>query len=327
MKKVLVTGGAGFLGRHVCQRLATDGHTVTSLDVADWPEAPQTVKSISGSVLDPAVLTDVLAGMDVVIHLAANAQLWSADPSVFEALNHQGTLAVMTAAKSAGVTRFIAASSLVVLRGWNDPDRTPISEQGDLPRAGALAGPYCQSKRAAALAVQSAASDPFQTTNLFCGAPVGPWDVNATPPTQMISDLIDGKIPAYLPCRLNLIDVDDLAAAFSVAVTTSYLEPGYVLAGAGIDMADLLLQIGAISGEPMPSARVPYWLAEVSARVSTGWASLSGHPPSAPLAGVRLAKHPRQYDTALAARDLNWKPNPIEPALRRCVEWLRSKPV
>ena len=320
MNGVLVTGGAGFLGRHVCSQLHEAGHTVTCLDTSVWTDAPTGIQVIQGSILDAGDLRQALDGKDTVVHLAANAQLWAKHPEIFDRLNHQGTVKVLEAAKNAGIRRVVAASSLVILRGWNDPDETVIAEPIDLPVPEALAGPYCRSKLAAALAVQAARQEQFETTNIFCGAPVGSGDINLTPPTQMIHDLLAGKIPAYLPCTLHLVDVADLARAFVRAVEAPHLADGYIAAGQPTPMFDLLAKLQTLCDVKMPRATVPYIVAEISAWISSAVAQLSGSPPQAPLAGVRLAKRPRRYDQSRAERDLNWSPSAIDCALKATVE-------
>ena len=72
-KNIIVTGGRGFVGTHLVERLRSDGYRVRSFDIsgASHPD------DISGSILDISALTAAFAGADIVFHLAANAQLWS----------------------------------------------------------------------------------------------------------------------------------------------------------------------------------------------------------------------------------------------------------
>ena len=81
MKRVLVTGGAGFIGGHLVEALLAEGHTVTVLDnfdqqvhgpSAEWPEyIPKDVIRIVGDVRDSETVRTALTGIDVVYHLAA----------------------------------------------------------------------------------------------------------------------------------------------------------------------------------------------------------------------------------------------------------------
>ncbi|MEE8371646.1 MAG: NAD-dependent epimerase/dehydratase family protein, partial [Sphingomonadales bacterium] len=80
IKRALVTGGAGFIGRHLVAELLTKGVEVRVLD----PEAradlfPSNVETIEGSILEPDTVRAAMNGIDTLFHLAAYPHLWSAD--------------------------------------------------------------------------------------------------------------------------------------------------------------------------------------------------------------------------------------------------------
>jgi dTDP-L-rhamnose 4-epimerase len=101
--RVLVTGGAGFIGRHVCDALA--GHEVVVVD-----------KAVSGDVRDAVTLDDALRGVDAVIHLAAKVGLGVdvQDLPDYADANVHGTAQLLAAMARAGVGRLVLASSMVV---------------------------------------------------------------------------------------------------------------------------------------------------------------------------------------------------------------------
>ena len=118
-RSYLVTGGAGFIGSHICERLARDGHSVRVLDDLSSGKE-QNVSRLSGDVdlvrgdiRDPKLLADVMRGIHIVFHQAALGSVPRsvADPFTTHEVNITGTLNVLLAARDAGVRRVVSASS------------------------------------------------------------------------------------------------------------------------------------------------------------------------------------------------------------------------
>lgn len=117
--KILVTGSNGYIGTMLCDTLLKAGHKVTGLDTGFYEEAwlfavqkPETV--IKKDVR--AVTKEDFVGYDAVVHLAelSNDPLGQTNPALTYSINHEGTRLVATMAKSAGVPRFVYASSCSV---------------------------------------------------------------------------------------------------------------------------------------------------------------------------------------------------------------------
>ncbi|GDX70010.1 epimerase [Chloroflexota bacterium] len=143
--RVLVTGGAGFLGVNLAHHLSMQGVAVISLDIATSVAAeypPGTIFRV-GDVRDPGTVSRTLAEtgpIDVVIHAAAALPLWR--PHDIRTTNIAGTHTVLDCARSAGVPRTVFISSTAV---YGVPDKHPIDETD--PMIGV--GPYGESKVAA----------------------------------------------------------------------------------------------------------------------------------------------------------------------------------
>lgn len=153
MSRVLVTGGAGFIGSHVVDKLALAGHEPVLYDVRpspfDHPCGPPATRL--GSVLDVEALTAAMEGCDAVMHLAAAADVGEVEraPVAAEELNARGTLAVLEAARRAGVERMIYASTIWVysdVEADEVDEETPLAPPAHLYTATKLAGElYCRS--------------------------------------------------------------------------------------------------------------------------------------------------------------------------------------
>ncbi|HEX3617548.1 MAG TPA: NAD-dependent epimerase/dehydratase family protein [Solirubrobacteraceae bacterium] len=150
--RVLVTGGAGFIGSHVVDKLRDHGHQPVIFDLrpSPWPEHSD-VDTVIGQVTDASALAAALEGCDAVAHLAAVADVNDvhAEPHDAEQVNARGTAAVLEGARKAGVSRVVYASTIWV---YSDTEETTVSETTLLPppahlyTATKLAGElYCKS--------------------------------------------------------------------------------------------------------------------------------------------------------------------------------------
>lgn len=116
--KALVTGGAGFIGSHIVDRLLSDGHEVVVLDDlstghrSNLPEN-DALTFIEGDISNAETVDKVMAGIDWVFHKAAVASVPKTvnDPVGSSAVNYQGTLRLLEAARNNNVKRFVFASS------------------------------------------------------------------------------------------------------------------------------------------------------------------------------------------------------------------------
>lgn len=117
--KIVVTGGAGFIGSNLCARLAADDRVASVVAVDDLSNGVREnlegldVELVVGTILDPGLLDRTLDGASCVIHLAARGSVPKsvADPVETHSRNATGTLEVLQAARRAGGLHTIVASS------------------------------------------------------------------------------------------------------------------------------------------------------------------------------------------------------------------------
>lgn len=130
IKKVFVTGGAGYVGSVLTRRLLGKGYHVTVLDLMIYgievlPDHPALTK-ITGDIRDAELLTKVLPGHDAVIHLAciSNDPSFELDPDLGRSINLDAFEPLVRIARDSGVKRFIYASSSSVYGIKEEPDVT-----------------------------------------------------------------------------------------------------------------------------------------------------------------------------------------------------------
>lgn len=131
--RVLVTGGSGFIGSHVVDKLRARGHEPVIYDLrpSPWHEAGS-VDTVLGSITDREALERALHSCDAVAHLAAVADVNDvhAEPEDAERVNARGTVAVLEAARRAGVKRIVYASTIWV---YSDCAEEAVDEETLLP--------------------------------------------------------------------------------------------------------------------------------------------------------------------------------------------------
>lgn len=133
--KVLVTGGAGFVGTEVVTQLILKGYQVTVLDKQEKPDKSifNNVKYIKGDIQNAARCVMACAGQDYVIHLAAKPRIPESfvDPDSYFENNVNGTRSVLTAAAAVGIRKFVYASSSSIY-GNNPTPQKPYNKPDPL---------------------------------------------------------------------------------------------------------------------------------------------------------------------------------------------------
>ena len=160
--RFLVTGGAGFIGSHLSEKLLSQGHVVCCLDSFNDYYDPRikrgnvqtalknsAYKLLEGDILDPAFLEHLFhtERFDIVIHLAARAGVRPSiqEPLLYERVNVQGTMNLLELCKSSEIGKFIFASSSSV---YGANQKVPFSESDPVDNP---ISPYAATKKAAEL--------------------------------------------------------------------------------------------------------------------------------------------------------------------------------
>ena len=131
--RVLVTGGAGYIGATAVALLIDAGYEVTVLDdlSTGHPDAlPTNVKFIQGSLLNDADLDKALEGCDAVMHFAAKSLVGESveKPELYEKVNVGGSKALLAKMKEHGISKIVLSSTAAT---YGEPKRVPISENDE----------------------------------------------------------------------------------------------------------------------------------------------------------------------------------------------------
>lgn len=212
-QRVLVTGGAGFLGINLIRYLLDRGVDVTSLDIAsfDYPDARDRIRVVTGDIRDKASVELALDGVDMVVHCAAALPLYS--PDDIYTTDVVGTRIVMTAALEHDVKRVVHISSTAV---YGIPDHHPLREGDKLDGV----GPYGQAKIQAEMVALELRAQGLVTPIIRPKSFIGPERLGVF--SLLYDWALDGRGFPMLGSgknRYQLMDVEDLCEAIWLCLT------------------------------------------------------------------------------------------------------------
>jgi dihydroflavonol-4-reductase len=322
MTRVLVTGGSGFIGQHLVSALVARDRQVRVLDLEPPARALSQVQYVRGSVLDQALVDDVLEEVEEVYHLAGLPGMWMPRKDDFHTVNYGGTEVVIAAARKRGIRRFLHCSTESIL--FRASSSTHIADDALLPTHD-MPGPYTHSKMLADRFAMQAAASGFPVVIGCPTMPIGADDHNVTPPTAMLRHFLGQPVHFYLNFLVNLVDVRDVAAGLILAMERGTVGHRYVLGGECIPLRQLLQLMAVITGRRPPLISIPGPVAELATAMLEFIADhLTRRPPSGTAEAVRIARRARGLSIAKAQAELGYTPGPIEPALRETIAYLLS---
>jgi dihydroflavonol-4-reductase len=325
MPRVLVTGGAGFIGRHLVEALALRDAMVRVLDIEAPCGLPPCVEFVHGSIGDRGVVEQALRGVDCVYHLAGIAHLWRPEEDEFDRVNRRGTETTLQAAAKARVGRFVHCSTESILLPRKRNGHALIDESA-VPVLADMPGPYTRSKFLAERAALEAARNGLNLVVVNPTVPIGEGDRNMTPPAAMFALFLSGGSPFFLECMLNLVDVRDLAEGIVQAGERGRAGERYILGGENMALGELLPVLERLSGQRMPRHAIPASLARVTGLVAGFIADhVTRTPPVTTREAVDIALRSAPFDSRKAREELGYAPRPIAPALTEVVKAFKSE--
>jgi nucleoside-diphosphate-sugar epimerase len=212
-QRVLVTGGAGFLGINLIRYLLERDYQVTSIDFAEfrYPDVQDQVRIILGDIRDQTAVARAMDGADAVVHCAAALPLYS--PEDIYTTDVVGTRNILNAARDAGIDRVVHISSTAV---YGIPDHHPLYEDDRLEGV----GPYGQAKVQAEMVALEARAKGQIVPILRPKSFVGPERLGVF--ALLYDWALDGRNFPMIGRgnnRYQLLDVEDLCEAILLCLT------------------------------------------------------------------------------------------------------------
>ncbi len=304
--RIFVTGGSGFIGGHVIERLA-QSHEVLAMARSD--ASARVVEAFGARAVRTSledVRTEHLAGVDAVVHAAAYIAEWGTREQFFET-NVAGTARMLAAAREAGARRFLYIGTEAVL--FDGHDLVDVDETRSYPARQRYL--YAETKAEAERLVLAANEPSFVTISLRPRLVWGPRDGSILP---VVLEAAKANRFVWLDRgahRTSSCHVANLVHAVELALTRGRGGQSYFIADEGTrTMRELVTALAATQGVALPPKSLPGGLARFLARVvEWTWSTfrLSGNPPMTRFVAALMSRT-ITVSTEKAKRELGYEP-------------------
>jgi nucleoside-diphosphate-sugar epimerase len=326
---VLVTGGTGFLGRRIVERLLSQGRSVAVAGRSPAPDLEaRGVRFIHAPLEDAAGMAAACQGMEAVYHVAAKVGVWGRHEDFFRA-NVLGTRAVIEGCRSHGVRRLIHTSTPSVV--YNGRDLAGANES--LPLTKSCPSPYPLTKAAAEAEVLAANDSALATVALRPHLIWGPGDPHLVP--RILSRARAGRlrIVGEGKNRVDMVHVENAADAHIDAERAIHLRGSpaggrayFITNGEPVVLWEWINALLAALGEPPVTRKISLRAASAIGRaceLAWGLLPVAAEPPMTRFIAAELARD-HWFDISAARRDLGYSPKVgMREGTARLVDFLR----
>lgn len=322
--KILVTGGAGFLGRVIVRKLGDQGHEVLS-----FSRGPGGSRHIQGDVSDYEALKQAMKGCEAVFHTAAKVGMWGPYEDFYR-VNVRGTENVLKACREWGIRYLVFTSSPSVVYHGEDSE----GQNESLPYPAYFDAYYPQTKAIAEQLVMAANDASLKTVSLRPHLIWGPEDQQLLP--QLFKKAQSGKLRLLGSGskQVDCIYVDNAATAHVKAFNQLLLAPArvegktyFLSQGTPIPMAELIHQLLATGGFPPVTKQISPEIARFAAGILEKCYRFFGIQAEPPIT-LFLAKQlstAHWYDISAARRDFGYQAEvSIAEGMKRLREWVSN---
>lgn len=310
IRSVTITGGAGFLGRHLVQLLRSR-YPDTAVCVADLrPDRPAeldpAVRYCGGvSVLDPDSLVKALQGADAVVHLAGLVSFWRSDRAKLYAVNRDGTRNVLLACAQTSVGRMVHVSSAATIGFSGDRDH-PVDETLAFEWQRVAKKDYMCSKRAGEIALDDADRLGVAAVIACPASMYGPGDVTNT--HRLFQAVQRGAMKAVPPGGNSVADVRDVADGIDRLLRSDARNERFLLGGHNLSFTEINRTIAGTLGVAPAKRTIPAALRRPLCAMVRLAERIPGRPAVIAADDLESGFIFRFYSSAKAEQRLGWPP-------------------
>jgi farnesol dehydrogenase len=320
--KVLVTGGAGFLGRNVVSALLARGHeAVLLVRGGRRPGLPENATVVAGDVRDVDAFRTAALGCDAILHAAALVKLWSPRIADFDDINVGGIGNAIAAARAHRI-RLVYTSSFMAI---GPTPGAPADESQNHP------GPpyrndYERTKALADGVARDYAREGGDIVLLYPGVVYGPGELtDGNIVAKMISDRMNNRLPGIVGPGDRLWSyafVDDVAQGHVAALERGKRGERYLLGGENATLTEVFAAASKRAGRDLTPRKLPYGLSRAVGRAMWMWADMTGKPPDLTHQAVGVFENDWAYRSGKAIKELGYRVRPLEEGIGATVDWL-----
>ncbi len=323
-KKILITGGTGFLGTHVVRQMLDAGAKnlrVMASRVPAWM-TDSGVEASEGSVTNRDDVSNAVKNVSAIFHLAGKVSRDNDDAAAMNKIHLEGTRMLCEAAEGAGVgTMILASSSGTIAVSETDEvvDETYPQPVEIISRWAYYASKYYQERTA----IENFDGDGRRLVIMNPSLLFGPEDERLSS-TKPVLDFLGRKIPYCPSGGLNFVDARDAAAAFIAGLEKGKHQERYLLGAANMTFAQFFGRLERLSGVAAPAVKMPKKFAMAgSSMISSIYKNWGRTSPVAPNE-VEQAEHFWYFSSAKAEQELGFSPRDPQETLQDTINYLRE---
>lgn len=323
-KKILITGGTGFLGTHIVRQFIDAGVKnlrVMASSVPEWLTDAGVEPSV-GSVTNRDDVSKAVTNVSAIFHLAGKVSRDNQDAAAMNKIHVEGTRILCDAAKEAGVHTIVLASSSGTIAVSEDEqifDETFPPPVDVFSRWAYYASKYYQERTA----MENFDGDGRKLVIVNPSLLLGPDDERLSS-TKPVLDFLARKIPYTPSGGLSFVDARDAASAFISALEKGQHQEKYLLGSANMTFAQFFGRLERLSGISAPMLKMPKKLAMAGSTmiesVFKNWGKAS------PVASkeVEQAEYFWYFDSSKAEAELGFAPRDPQETLQDTIGYLRK---
>jgi dihydroflavonol-4-reductase len=323
-KRILITGGTGFLGTHIVRQFLESGEKnlkVMASHVPEWMKDAG-VEAVEGSVTDREDVARACQNVSAIFHLAGKVSRDNDDAARMNRIHLEGTRLLCEAANESGVMTMVLASSSGTIAVSEDEkvfDETFPQPVDIISQWAYYASKYYQERAALENFGEKGQRLVIMNPSLL----LGPDDERLSS-TKPVLDFLARKIPYSPGGGLNFVDVRDTAAAFISALEKGRHQEKYLLGAVNMTFEQFFGRLARLSGVSAPMIKVPKKLAVAGSGIISSLYKNWGKVSPVAANEVEQAEYFWYFDSSKAREELRFEPREPQETLQDTITYLRE---
>jgi len=317
-KKILVTGGTGFLGSYIIRQLVEKGYSTRGIrrssKLPGWisSEILDKTEWVDGDVLDVVALQDAMEGIDTVIHAAAVVSFVKGDREKMYQVNVEGTANVVNMALEKNVRRIIHISSVAALGRTAGGGHVNEEKKWEESRVNTH---YAKSKNKAELHIWRGISEGLDAVILNPSTILGYGDWYSSS-CAIFRNIYEG-FKWYSPGINGFVDVEDVARASVLMMESDISAERFIVNGDNWTFKKLQDTIAAGFGKPGPSRAAGSFLLSLAGKIEKFKSMITGRKPLITGESIRVALSQTYFENKKILNALpGFSFTPLEESIR-----------
>lgn len=318
--KAFVTGGSGFVGRHVVEKLLARDYDVSALARSEDSAAllrAMGANVVHGDITDQASMREGMRGADIVFHIAGWYKIGARDWMNAEKINVAGTREVLRLAQELDIPKIVYVSTVAV---FGDTGGRLVDE--DYRDEGPFLTEYDRTKWLAHYKIAEPLIEqgvPIIIT--MPGGIFGPGDQSSI--ADMMRLFYKG-LPALPGPELTLTyaHVEDVAEGIILAAEKGRIGESYILAGPAVPLGEMIDFWSYLTGKPAPALRIPARMLRPLAPLVGAVETLLPLPSTFSREAIELLGATYAARADKARTELGWQPRPLQAGMMETFEWI-----